>query len=94
MDVDNERVAWIRCFEIPMHVWNDVFFTKISEHLGIYLYADDNTEKKRSLDIARFLIRTTSTYCLNQTIEVSINNESFSIKMLNIGVGRYNGVHR
>lgn len=27
-DVDNERVAWVRCFEVPMHVWNVEFFLK------------------------------------------------------------------
>lgn len=57
------------------------FFSKILQHVGTFLYTDDSTEKRKSLDVARFLIRTSSPECINQTIKVRINKVVFSIKI-------------
>lgn len=81
-DVDRERVAWIRCFGVPVHAWNGDFFSKLSEHVGTYLYSDDNTERKKSLDVARVLIRTKSMESLSKTFTVSINNVLYPIKIV------------
>lgn len=81
-DVDKERVTWVRCFGVPMHAWNPYFFSKIVEHVGTYMYLDDNTE----IYVARVMIRTCSTECstecLNQSIKVHINNVPFFIKIV------------
>lgn len=80
--MDKECVAWVRCFWVPMHVWNADFFAKLLESIGTYLYSDDNTEKRRSLDVACIKIHTTSTVSLNQSIQVNINNVNFSINIV------------
>lgn len=46
------------------------------------MYADDNTEKRRSLDVARIMILTSSSESLNQNVKVCINNECFVINMV------------
>lgn len=53
-DVDSERVAWVHCFGVPLHAWNVDLFSKIVERVGTYMYSDDNTDKKKSLDVAHF----------------------------------------
>lgn len=81
-DIDKERVAWIRCFGIPIHAWSADFFSKLIEHVGMYLYSDDNTEKRKAFDVARFLIRTNSIESLNQVVTVIIKDVSYSIKIV------------
>lgn len=82
MDIDNERLTWIRCYGIPIHAWNVEFFTKLSEYVGVYLNSDDNTENKRSLDVARLLVRTQATENVNRVVQVLINNIKFNIKVV------------
>lgn len=49
---------------------------------GFYQYADDNTEKRKSLDVARISIRTRSYENLNRTIQVCINKVMFTVKLV------------
>jgi hypothetical protein len=55
-DVDVDRVAWLRIFGIPIHVWNDEFFIQVSKPWGTFMNANDVTNKKLTMDVARILI--------------------------------------
>lgn len=80
-DVDPERVSWLRCYGIPVHAWNSLFFSKLTACVGEFVCADENTEKRRSLDVARLMVRTQSAELINRVINVRINNVPFSIKI-------------
>ncbi|MCI39732.1 DUF4283 domain protein, partial [Trifolium medium] len=42
-EVSAERVAWIRIFGIPVHVWKEDFFKMIVEPFGELLVMDEDT---------------------------------------------------
>lgn len=42
-DMDNERVTWTRCYDIPCQAWKPEFFKVLVEPMGVYLCSDDNT---------------------------------------------------
>lgn len=44
-DVDKEILTWIRCFGIPGHAWNILFFEFLAKTEGTYVFSDKNTLK-------------------------------------------------
>lgn len=81
-DIDPERTTWLRCYGVPVHAWNLAFFSKLASQVGEFVCVDDNTERKRSLDVARILARTQVPETINRVTEVVINNISFPIKLV------------
>jgi len=53
-----ERGAWVRCYGVPLHVWNNIFFLELATTQGRLLKIDDCTINKDRLDFARFLTST------------------------------------
>jgi hypothetical protein len=86
-DVDLERIIWLRVFGVPVHVWNDDFFTKITKPWGIFMHSDDVTNKKVTMDVARLLIRTSSQKAIDEFIDVQINGEFFHLRVLEDSYG-------
>lgn len=43
MELDNERVVWVRCHGIPVHAWNNEFFSSLARKFGVFLGVDENT---------------------------------------------------
>lgn len=43
-DVDNERLAWMRCYGLPCHAWSIEFFEFVSNFVGVYVCSDDETK--------------------------------------------------
>lgn len=48
---------------------------------GKFISMDSNREKRRRLDVARCLMRTTSMETINKVVQVTINDYVFNIKM-------------
>lgn len=63
--VDDERVAWIRVFGVPCHLWNDEFFRFISIPFGSFIDADEITKCQAKFDMARSMIRTLCASIIN-----------------------------
>ncbi|GAU10269.1 hypothetical protein TSUD_423290, partial [Trifolium subterraneum] len=40
-NVDVNRVSWLRIFGIPLHAWNDLFFTQVTKPWGTFMNTDD-----------------------------------------------------
>lgn len=51
INVDKERVTWIRCFGIPCHAWNYSFFKFLEKMVGSLVSTDDNTMKMECMDV-------------------------------------------
>ncbi|XP_058783008.1 uncharacterized protein LOC131657654 [Vicia villosa] len=81
-EVDNERVTWLRVYGLPCHAWQDKVFDFITTSVGVFICADDDTIKQRSFDVARILIRTKYCLVLNETYNISINDNVFRIKVV------------
>ncbi|GAU46155.1 hypothetical protein TSUD_401590 [Trifolium subterraneum] len=69
------RGAWVRCYGIPLHAWNPIFFAEIAESQGRLLKVDECTLNKDRMDFARILIATPSLQDLNFTISVQIEDK-------------------
>ncbi|XP_058761119.1 uncharacterized protein LOC131634461 [Vicia villosa] len=81
-DVDNERLTWMRGYELPCHAWYPKVFEFISSLVGIYVCSDDETREHKRMDVARFLVRTKYSLVLNETINVEINDQVYQIKLV------------
>ncbi|KAF1868145.1 hypothetical protein Lal_00018661 [Lupinus albus] len=49
-DVSSERFAWIRCYGIPLHAWENMLFHNLASIFGTYLGQDNCTISKHTLD--------------------------------------------
>ncbi|XP_058775700.1 uncharacterized protein LOC131649953 [Vicia villosa] len=81
-DVDNERLTWIRVCGLPCHAWKKEFFEFISKTVGVFVCIDEETKNHTKLDVARFLIRTKYLMNLNESINVGVNENFYSIKLV------------
>ncbi|PNX93753.1 hypothetical protein L195_g016912 [Trifolium pratense] len=86
-DVDVDRVAWLRIFGIPLHAWNDIFFTQVTKPWGTFMNSDDATNKKLTMDVARILIRTSCQQVVDEFFDVKINGEIFHLRIIEDSYG-------
>lgn len=80
--VNYERGAWVRCYGVPLHVWNDIFFLELAATQGRLLKIDDCTTNKDRLDYARLLISTPSLKEINVIEKVWIDGRMFPIRII------------
>ncbi|GAU27365.1 hypothetical protein TSUD_55180 [Trifolium subterraneum] len=81
-EVVYERGAWVRCYGVPVHAWNNIFFAELAESQGRLLQVDDCTLKKERMDYARLLIATTVLKEINGMVLVVIDNKDFCIRII------------
>ncbi|GAU44846.1 hypothetical protein TSUD_400470 [Trifolium subterraneum] len=81
-DVVYERGAWVCCFGIPVHAWNNIFFAELAESHGRLLKIFECTSNKSRMDYARFMIATPSLKEINVTFQVLIDNRLTSIRLI------------
>jgi len=77
-----ERGAWLRCYHIPIHAWNSVFFTDLSSFFGRLLKIDDQTLNKNKMDYARLLIFTSIVKELNSFENICIADRIYPIRLI------------
>jgi len=77
-----ERGAWIRCYGVPLHAWNDIFFLELASTRGRLLKIDDATVKKEKMDYARFLIATSDLKELNYVVHFLIDGKVYPIRFI------------
>ena len=80
--VSYERGAWIRCYGVPLHAWNDIFFLELASTRGRLLKIDDTTVNKEKLDYARFLIATFELKELNYVVQFLIDGRVYPIRVI------------
>lgn len=81
-DVDNERVTQLRVFRLPCHAWKGKAFEFLATFVGAFICADEDTSKHKRMDMAMILIRTKYCMVLNETYNISINENVFRIKVV------------
>ncbi|GAU27978.1 hypothetical protein TSUD_373730 [Trifolium subterraneum] len=80
--VNYERGAWVRCYGVPLHAWNNIFFAELAETQGRFLDIDDCTVNKERLDYARMLIATSSLKEVNVIEKVLIDDRVVPIRII------------
>jgi hypothetical protein len=86
-EIDRDRIVWLRVYCIPVHAWNDQFFTQITKPWGTFINTDDVTSKKLSMDVARLMIRTSCQIVVDEFFDVKINGEFFHLRILEDSYG-------
>ncbi|GAU35351.1 hypothetical protein TSUD_337430 [Trifolium subterraneum] len=81
-DVIYERGAWVHCFGVLVHAWNNIFFAELAESHGRLLKIDECTSNKSRMDYARFKIATHSLKEINVSFQVLIDNRLTSIRLI------------
>lgn len=60
-----------------MQVWNEDFFKYVVRGTGEFVALNENTAKRKTLDVARILIRTKGMDIINFVERFKINGEIF-----------------
>jgi hypothetical protein len=80
--VPYERGAWVECYGVPLHSWNDIFFLELASTRGRLLKIDDVTVNKEKMDFARFLIATSELKELNYVVHFMIDGRVYPIRFI------------
>lgn len=91
-EIDNERLTWVRCYGIPVHAWNNDFFRSLVFGTGEFLNVDDNTEKRKTMDVARILIRTRVHEIINFVVKSTSTERCLLSRWWKTGTGHCSGV--
>ncbi|GKV14958.1 hypothetical protein SLEP1_g25756 [Rubroshorea leprosula] len=78
--VATERFVWVKCYGVPLHVWNPEYFTIIATLWGKFISLDESTRLKKRFDVARILISTSETNLISKALWFKINGQFFCIK--------------
>ncbi|KAJ4840289.1 hypothetical protein Tsubulata_023411 [Turnera subulata] len=78
-DVSRQRISWITCYGVPLHVWSSNFFSAFGNLLGRFLGVDEATAVKDSFDCARILVCTSERIPINQARRIAVGEDFFDI---------------
>ena len=67
----------MRCFGVPLHAWNYIFFLELASTRCRLLKIDDVTVNKERMDFARFLIATHELKELNYVVHFMIDGRRY-----------------
>ncbi|MCI15128.1 DUF4283 domain protein, partial [Trifolium medium] len=86
-EVDNERIVWLRAYGIPVHAWNDGYFSAITASIGTFINVDDCTMKMDCMDVARLMVRTQGIGVVDTIVETVINGDRFDVRLIEDSYG-------
>lgn len=68
-------------YRITCHTWNFNFFELLAKRVGKYVCCDVDKLNSINMDIARILVRTSTTTEMDETFNVKIDSTFFRIKI-------------
>ncbi|ESW12529.1 hypothetical protein PHAVU_008G120900 [Phaseolus vulgaris] len=74
-----EHFAWIRCSGIPLQFWCKHSFSKIGAVVGEVMEVDKATERRETVEFARFRVKTSVRSAVNMEKELCINGRSCKV---------------
>jgi hypothetical protein len=77
-----QRGAWVRLYGVPLHAWNERFFTLCVFECGRFLRADSYTVEKDRLDFARVLIATSSLEVVKRVERLLVNDTVVEVQVI------------
>ncbi|CAL0299905.1 unnamed protein product [Lupinus luteus] len=80
--VEAGRLVWIRCFGLPIHVWNEESFSLLAKEFGSLLEVDKASSLKECLEYCRLMIRTSSWSRIEDDIGACISGKEYTIHIM------------
>ncbi|KAJ4851315.1 hypothetical protein Tsubulata_040295 [Turnera subulata] len=77
--VSYERLSWLTCYGIPLHVWDKEFFKNFGSRFGKFLGVDASTAEKVSFECAKILICTDRHEPAKHVQRISVDDKYFDI---------------
>ncbi|KAJ4847918.1 hypothetical protein Tsubulata_049678 [Turnera subulata] len=77
--VSYERLSWLTCYGIPLHVWDKEFLKNFGSHFGKFLGVDASTAEKESFECAKILICTDRREPAKHVQRISVDDKFFDI---------------
>lgn len=81
IDVNLNRLVWIRWFGIPQHAWNDRFFNLVCSKLGLFIRMEDPKYPRCNLEFAIVLLSTSFLSMIDKAWEVCIDGRCFKSRV-------------
>ncbi|KAL7181638.1 hypothetical protein ACSBR1_040519 [Camellia fascicularis] len=78
--IEPERLVWITCFGVPLHLWNRPNFVKIGSLWGEVLEGEEGIPQ--SLDCGKLRILTKCMDPINKVIHLETNQFSYPVRVL------------
>ena len=76
------RLIWVRCWGIPLMMWDTQHIKKIIAGVGDMVDVEDDVENLRQLDVIRVLIKTSCSPLINHTVSVHMQGEIFNVHIV------------
>lgn len=82
-----KKVTWLCCYDIPCHALCLELVPFLVALVGTYLCSDDETQNHTKFDMARILVCTKYNLVLNESFNIRVNGEAYSIKVVEYSQG-------
>jgi hypothetical protein len=70
--VSNQRVVWLNCYGVPLHVWGEALFRSLGFKFGTYIETDIPTNNMTRVDVAKIKVATDASKLIDSSISVSV----------------------
>ncbi|MCH80480.1 DUF4283 domain protein [Trifolium medium] len=81
------KETWLRCSEVPLHVWGEALFRAPAFKFGSFLKVDESTKQMLRGDVARVLIETSNCNIIDSTMKILVQGQNFLIRVIEEGGG-------
>lgn len=71
--VSTSRLVWLKCYGVPISLWNANCFSKLFRDLGELLLVDQELLLLKRVDFTRILVRTSISQFITRCFKVHIN---------------------
>jgi len=76
------KIAWVRCYGIPVTLWNKDCFSKVVGEVASLVDIDENTLSWENLEYARLQVRLPRSWKLEMTKGFRINGQVYNISLV------------
>jgi hypothetical protein len=80
--VSNQRVVWLNCYGVPLHVWGEALFRSLGFKFGTYIETDIPTNNMTRVDVAKIKVATDASKLIDSSISVSVLDKKIVIRVL------------
>ncbi|KAL7193971.1 hypothetical protein ACSBR2_025582 [Camellia fascicularis] len=81
MTIEQERLAWITCYGVPLNLWSSKTFNSIRRLWGEVISLDDDTARLNSFHNGKVRIATKCMESINRTINLRCKGTSYPVRV-------------
>ncbi|KAK7291160.1 hypothetical protein RIF29_06084 [Crotalaria pallida] len=82
-----ERLTWVLCFGVPIHMWTEKSLSQMFNSVGNFITLDTATQNRKRLDVARGLISTNSLEKIDKVVKMKVGREVYTVSLMEDKVG-------